>query len=204
MKAIIGTKIGMTQLFDEHGKAIPVTLIHSEPNVVTQVKRVEKDGYQAVQLGAGARRNLAKPEAGHLKRAGITSVRTLREIRVDSGDINLKEGERVDLTTFQEGDFVQVTSISKGKGFAGVIKRHGFHRSPETHGADHQRQPGAIGSQRPQRVLKGKSLPGKMGSKTVTVKNLRVEKVDPDRQLLALRGAVPGPNKGTILIQGVV
>ncbi len=207
MKAMIGTKIGMTQLFDEHGNAIPVTLIHAAPNTVTQIRTIEKDGYQAVQVGAGETRNKSKPQAGHLKKSGLTSARAIGEIRLteqpqQNGEADLHIGGKIDLSVFQPGDLVQVTGISKGKGFSGVIKRHGFRRAPETHGADHQRQPGSIGAQRPQRVIRGKKLPGRMGSETQTIKNLKVVKVDIERQLLALRGAVPGPNHSFVLVRG--
>lgn len=208
MKAIIGIKIGMTQLFDEHGKDIPVTLIHAVPNTVTQVRTTEKDGYAAVQLGVGETRNISKPEVGHLKKSGLTSTRFLKEIRLpdrprENGEADLRVGGKIELSVFQPGDMVQVTGVTKGKGFSGVIKRHGFHRAPETHGADHQRQPGSIGAQQPQRVIKGKKLPGRMGGDTRTVKNLEVVKVDAERQLLALRGAVPGPNHSFIVIRGL-
>lgn len=202
MKAVIGTKIGMTQIFDSRGKPIPVTMIAVEPNVVTQIKTFEKDGYRAVQVAAGAKRHISRPLAGHLKKSGLSTAKTLREFRLKGGEINLKEGDRIQVSAFQEGDLVEVTAISKGKGFAGVIKRHGFRRAPESHGADHQRQPGSIGSQRPQRVLKGKRMPGRLGGETVTVKNLAVVKVDPEGRLLAVQGAVPGPNKGTVIIRG--
>ena len=203
MKAILGTKIGMTQLFGPDGKAVPVTLIAAEPNVVTQVKTRETDGYTAVQLAAGKRRRVTKPVAGHLSKAGLETARFVREFRLDDGEVGLKVGDRVDLSAFQEGDLVQVTGVSKGKGFAGVVKRHGFGRAPETHGADHQRQPGSIGSQRPQRVLKGKRLPGRLGGETRTVKNLMVMSVDRERNLLAVKGAVPGPAKGLVIVRGV-
>jgi large subunit ribosomal protein L3 len=202
MKAIIGTKIGMTQIFDEHGKAIPVTLIHAVPNTVTQIKFVEKDGYKSVQFAAGTSRKMTKPLIGHLKKGGIESARKLKEFRLADENSDLAIGNKIEVSVFQAGDRVQVTGISKGKGFAGVIKRHGFHRSPESHGADHQRQPGAIGSQRPQRVVKGKKMPGRMGQETVTVKNLTVIKVDPEHHLLAVRGAVPGPNKSFVYVKG--
>jgi len=204
MKAILGTKIGMTQLFGPDGKAIPVTLIYAEPNVVTQVKSTEKDGYRAVQVGVGAKRAISKPLTGHLKKAGLASARFLGEFRLEDGEVDWQPGAKIDLSVFQEGDRVQVTGVSKGKGFAGVIKRHGFHGSPATHGTDHQRQPGSIGPQRPQRVIKGKKLPGRLGGATRTVKNLKIIKVDPERQLLAIRGAVPGPNKSLVIIRGQV
>ena len=209
MKAILGTKIGMTQLFGPDGKAIPVTLIYAEPNVVTQVKSTEKDGYRAVQVGVGTKRVISKPLTGHLKKAGLASAHFLREFRLtgqglEDGEVDAQPGAKIDLSAFQEGDRVQVTGVSKGKGFAGVIKRHGFHGSPATHGTDHQRQPGSIGPQRPQRVIKGKKLPGRLGGATRTVKNLKIIKVDPERQLLAIRGAVPGPNKSLVIIRGQV
>ena len=204
MKAILGTKIGMTQIFGPDGKAIPVTLIYAEPNVVTQVKRLEKDGYRAVQVGVGTKRKVTKSLAGHLKKANVTSVRLLKEFRLEDGEVDLQPGAPIELSAFQEGDRVQVTGVSKGKGFAGVIKRHGFHGSPATHGTDHQRQPGSIGPQRPQRVIKGKKLPGRLGGETQTVKNLIVIKVDPERRLLAIRGAVPGPNKSLVIVRGLV
>lgn len=203
MKAVIGTKIGMTQIFDEHGHPTPVTLIAVEPNTTTQVKTLERDGYRAVQVATGLKRRVTKSIVGHLKKAGLETAKKLTEFRLGEKDADLKEGDRLDSSVFQEGDLVEVTGISKGKGFAGVIKRHGFRRAPETHGADHQRQPGSIGAQRPQRVIKGKRMPGRLGGERRTIKNLRVVKVDSAQKIMAISGAVPGPNHSFVMIREV-
>lgn len=200
MKALLGTKIGMTQIISEDGKAIPVTLIQAGPLTVTQVKTVETDGYNAVQVGFGEGKNLSKAVAGHLKAADVTP-KHIREFRVEDVDENLTVGNTIDVTTFELGDVVDATGISKGKGFAGNIKRHNFERHRKTHGGKgNTRRPGSIGSMYPQKVFKGKRMAGRMGHEQVTVKNLVVSYIDADNNLIGLKGAVPGPKKGLISI----
>jgi large subunit ribosomal protein L3 len=201
MKALIGTKLGMTQIFGSDGNVERVTLIEAGPCVVTQIKTLELDGYRAVQLGFGTAKHQPKPQQGHLKPSGANS-RTMREIRVDEiGD--LKTGTSIDASVFEVGDKVQVTGTSKGKGFAGTIKRHNFHRGPKTHGSHNYRQPGSIGSMYPEHVFKGMRMAGQMGAERVTVKNLKVVAVDAERNIIAISGAVPGPRKGGVLLRGL-
>ncbi len=200
MKALLGTKIGMTQIISEDGRAIPVTLIQAGPVTVTQVKTVETDGYNAVQVGFGEGKNLSKAVAGHLKAAEITP-KYLREFRVEDLSEDLKVGSTFDVTAFELGDVVDATGTSKGKGFAGNIKRHNFERHRKTHGGKgNTRRPGSIGSMYPQKVFKGKRMAGRMGHDQVTVKNLVVSYIDADNNLIGLKGAVPGPKKGLIVI----
>ena len=195
MKFILGKKIGMSQVFSEDRKVTPVTLIEAGPCVVTQVKTEEKDGYQAVQVGFGERKKINRPLMGHLKDLG--KFRYLREIRDVKED--MKIGDKIDAGVFKEGDKIKVVGISKGKGFQGVMKRHGFHGSPATHGHKHDhRAPGSIGSAFPEHVLKGKKMAGRMGGDRVTVKGLKVVKVDKENNLLAVKGAVPG-KRGALL-----
>ena len=206
-KAIIGKKVGMTQIFDESGKVIPVTVVEAGPCVVTQKKTVETDGYVAVQLGFGdvAEKKLSKPEAGHLKKAGEAVKKYLKEFRFDDmSSYNLGDVLKADV--FAEGDSVDITGISKGKGYAGTIKRFGAHRSPMSHGAGpmHRHQ-GSMGScSDPSRVFKGKIMPGHMGAEQVTVQNLDVVKVDPEMNMIAVRGAVPGPKGGIVFLKNTV
>ncbi len=179
----------MSQIFSEDRKVAPVTLIEAGPCVITQIKTEEKDGYQAVQVGFGEKKKINKPLMGHLKDLG--KFRYLREVRDVKEDI--KVGDKIDAAVFEEGDKVKVIGISKGKGFQGVMKRHGFHGSPATHGHKHDhRAPGSIGSAFPEHVLKGKKMAGRMGSDQVTVKGLKVIKIDKENNLLAVKGAVPG------------
>ncbi len=200
MKALLGTKIGMTQIISEDGRAVPVTLIQAGPVTVTQVKTVETDGYNAVQVGFGEGKNLSKAVAGHLKAAEITP-KYLREFRVEDLSEDLKVGSTFDVTAFELGDVVDATGTSKGKGFAGNIKRHNFERHRKTHGGKgNTRRPGSIGSMYPQKVFKGKRMAGRMGHDQVTVKNLVVSYIDADNNLIGLKGAVPGPKKGLIVI----
>ena len=203
MKALLGTKIGMTQIISEDGKAIPVTLIQAGPVTVTQVKSVETDGYNAVQVGFDEGKNLSKAVAGHLKAANVTP-KYIREFRVDDmSKEDLTVGATIDVTAFQIGDVVDATGISKGKGFAGNIKRHNFERHRKSHGGKgNTRRPGSIGSMYPQKVFKGKRMAGRMGNEQVTVKNLVVSYIDADSNLIGLKGAVPGPKKGLIVIGG--
>ena len=202
MKALLGTKIGMTQIISESGVAIPVTLIQAGPVTVTQVKTVDTDGYTAVQVAYGEGKNLSKAVAGHVKSSG-TTPKHIREIRVTDLPEGLSVGSTFDVTTFALGDIVDATGTSKGKGFAGTVKRHNFNTSKATHGGNgNVRKPGSIGSMYPQKVFKGKRMAGRMGHDQVTVKNLVVAYVDPINNLIGLRGAVPGPKKGLIVIGG--
>ena len=202
MKALLGTKIGMTQLISEDGRAVPVTLIKAGPVTVTQVKTVETDGYNAVQVGFDEGKNLSKAVAGHLKAADITP-KFIREFRVEDTSEELTVGTTIDVTAFQLGDVVDATGVSKGKGFAGTIKRHNFERHKKSHGGKgNTRKPGSIGSMYPQKVFKGKRMAGRMGNEQVTVKNLVVSYIDLENNLIGLKGAVPGPKKGLIVIGG--
>ncbi len=201
MKALLGTKIGMTQIISETGVAVPVTLIQAGPVTVTQVKSVETDGYNAVQVAYGEGKNLSKAVAGHVKSAKVTP-KHIREFRVDELP-DVKVGDVIDVTTFELGEHVNATGTSKGKGFAGTVKRHNFNTSSKTHGGKGDvRKPGSIGSMYPQKVLKGMRMAGRMGSDRVTVKNLEVAYVDAATNLIGLKGAVPGPKKGLIIIGG--
>jgi large subunit ribosomal protein L3 len=203
MKGIIGIKVGMTQVFDETGAAIPVTVIEAGPCYVTQVKRADRDGYDAVQLGFESceQRKLNLPERGHLRRVD-RNLRVLREFRTSDPD-EYSVGDVIQADVFGKGQRVDVVGTSKGRGFAGVIKRYGFHRQPKTHGmTDRVRAPGAIGACTwPGRVWKGKKMPGHMGNARKTVQNLLVVDADPERNLLLIRGGVPGPNGGLVLVQ---
>ena len=202
MKALLGTKIGMTQIISEDGRAVPVTLIQAGPVTVTQVKTVDTDGYNAVQVGFDEGKNLSKAVAGHLKAADVTP-KYIREFRVEDPTEELTVGSTIDVTAFELGDVVDATGISKGKGFAGNIKRHNFERHRKTHGGKgNTRKPGSIGSMYPQKVFKGKRMAGRMGHEQVTVKNLVVSYIDAENNLIGLKGAVPGPKKGLIVIGG--
>lgn len=202
MKMILGTKIGMTQIISESGVLTPVTLIQATPVTVTQVKTVETDGYNAVQVGYGQGKNLSNAVAGHVKKAGVEglSPKGLREVRVDATEES-KLGDTLSVDVFAIGDSVNVTGTSKGKGFAGNVKRHNFNTSKKTHGGNgNVRKPGSIGSMYPQKVFKGKRMAGRMGAERVTVKNLIVAYIDTESNLIGLKGAVPGPKKGTVQI----
>jgi large subunit ribosomal protein L3 len=202
MKALLGTKIGMTQIISEDGKAIPVTLIQAGPVTVTQVKTVDTDGYTAVQVGFGEGKNLSKAVAGHVK-ASTATPKHIREFRVEDLPEELAIGNTLDVTAFQIGDLVNATGTSKGKGFAGTVKRHNFATSKSTHGGNgNVRKVGSIGSMYPQKVFKGKRMAGRMGHDRVTVKNLVVSYVDIENNLIGLRGAVPGPKRGLVIIGG--
>lgn len=200
MKALLGTKIGMTQIISEDGRAVPVTLIQAGPVTVTQVKTVDSDGYNAVQVAYGEGKNLSKAVAGHTKSAKV-SPKYIREFRIES--TGLQVGDQIDVSAFTLGDIVDATGTSKGKGFAGTVKRHNFNTSKSTHGGNgNVRKPGSIGSMYPQKVFKGKRMAGRMGHERVTVKNLEVAYVDPTNNLIGLKGAVPGPRKGLVVIGG--
>jgi len=204
IKGLIGRKVGMTQIFDDTGAALPVTIIEAGPCFITQIRTHQKDGYNAVQLGLEetSQRRLTGGQLGHLKRTNAPPLKHLREFRVRNlGD--LEEGERVTVQVFQVGDRVDVVGTSKGRGFAGAIKRHGFHRGPKTHGqSDRERAPGSHGAgSTPGRVFKGVKGPGHMGSVRVSSQNLRVDLVDPERNLLGVRGSVPGPKGGLVMVK---
>ena len=199
-KGLIGRKVGMTQIFDEEGKVIPVTAIEVGPCTVTQIKTVEQDGYTAVQLGFGdvKERKLNKPELGHLSKNKLAPKKYLREFRLDSVE-GMKVGDELKADVFAVGDKVDVQGTSKGKGFQGVIKRHGQSRGPMGHGSMYHRRPGSMGpTSTPGRVFPGKNLPGHMGVETVTIQNLEVVKVDLDKNVILVKGSVPGA-KGAIL-----
>lgn len=209
MKFILGKKIGMSQVFDEKGKVIPVTVIEAGPCMVTEIKNLERDGYEAVQVGYGHKKKLTKPLKGHLKKIKSQNpkfknkdlnFRYFREFRNDN--LNIKDynlGDEIDVSVFEVGNKVKVSGISKGKGFQGVVKRYGFKGAPASHGTKHNlRAPGSIGSAFPEHVFKGKKMAGRMGNKRVTVKGLEVVSVDKEKKLLAVKGAVPG-RRGTLL-----
>ena len=199
-KAIIGKKIGMTQIFDETGKVIPVTAIEAGPCVIAQIKTVETDGYDAIQLGFGdvKESKINKPKKGHFSKANVTPKKHLREFRLDSLE-GLKVGDELKADVFSVGDSVDIQGTSKGKGFQGVIKRHGQSRGPMGHGSMYHRRPGSMGpTSTPGRVFKGKKLPGHMGRQTVTIQNLDVVAVDLDKNVILVKGSVPGV-KGAIL-----
>jgi large subunit ribosomal protein L3 len=205
MKGILGRKVGMTEKFTVDGKVIPVTVIEVEPNVITQIKTVENDGYNAVQLGVVDKKekNATKSEIGHAKKAGVAPKRFLKEIRVE--DVTQYElGSTIKADTFEIGEKVDVTGTSKGKGFAGVIKRHNQSRGPETHGSRYHRRPGSMGTMRPMRVLKGKKLAGHMGSETVTIQNLEIIDVNVVDNYILVSGNVPGAKNSLVLIKSTV
>lgn len=205
MKGILGRKIGMTQVFTESGKLIPVTVIEVEKNVVTQIKTKENDGYEAIQLGFGnTREKLAtKASAGHTAKAKTTPKRFFKEIKgVDINSYSL--GQEISADIFEAGEIVDVTGTTKGKGFQGVIKRHGQSRGPMGHGSHYHRRPGSMGTMRPMRVFKGKKLPGHMGTLTVTIQNLKIVAVDTENNVILVSGNVPGPKKSLVLIKSAI
>ena len=202
MKALITRKLGMTSILDEKGAATAVTLLSASPNVVTQLKTDETDGYGAVQLGFENSKRPAKAQAGHFKPSKTTPKLT-REFRITGEeDTVLAVGDHLAADSFSVGDIVKVTGVSKGKGFAGTIKRHNFKLGRKTHGGRSYRRPGSIGSMYPQRIFPGKKMAGQMGHEQVTTKNLRVAIIDTDLQVIGVAGAVPGPKKGLVLIKG--
>ncbi len=207
-KAILGRKLGMTQIFTEEGKVVPVTVVESGKNIVIQNKTVETDGYNAVQLGFGEvkERKVTKPLKGHFEKAGVQPVKFIREMRLMAPS-EYKVGDVIGVDVFAAGELVDVTGTSKGKGFAGTVKRHHFARGPMGHGSKSHREPGSTGamiSGHGGRVLKGKKLPGHMGHERVTVQCLTVVKVDTDRNLLLIKGAIPGPKKSFLVIRNTV
>lgn len=205
MKGILGRKIGMTQVFTKSGKLIPVTVVEVEPNVITQIKTKENDGYEAIQLGFDTKREklATKASVGITNKANTTPKRFFREIRgVDVSEYSLGQEVKVDI--FTEGEMVDVTGTTKGKGFQGVIKRHGQSRGPMGHGSHYHRGPGSMGTMRPMRVFKGKKLPGHMGTLTVTIQNLEIVMVDVENNCILVKGNVPGPKKGLVVIKTAV
>jgi large subunit ribosomal protein L3 len=204
-KGILGRKIGMTQVFAENGELIPVTVIAATPNVVLQKKTTETDGYNAIQLGFDDKREKLtnKPEQGHTAKASTTPKRFIREIR-DADVDGLEVGQEVKVEVFTAGEIVDVTGISKGKGFQGVIKRHGQSRGPMSHGSRYHRRPGSMGPVAPNRVFKGKKLAGRMGGDQVTIQNLEIVQVDAERNLLLVKGNVPGAKKSLVVVRSAV
>jgi large subunit ribosomal protein L3 len=202
MKALITRKVGMTSTITEDGTVSAVTLLSASDNVVTQVKTVETDGYQAVQLGFEEAKNPAKPQSGHLKSVK-KNVKIMREIRVEDVNENeLKIGDTLSADLFSVGDVIDATGTSKGKGWAGTIKRHNFHRQRKTHGGKgNTRKVGSIGSMYPQKIFKGKKMPGQMGAEQVTVKNLKVALIDTELNVIGVYGAVPGPRKSLVILK---
>ena len=205
MKSLIGKKLGMSQIFTEDGHIVPVTVIHAGPCTVVQTKDVETDGYKAVQVGYEELKenHTNKPIKGHFEKAGIKPVKYLKEFRLEDGE-NLEVGAQITVDVFAAGDKVDISGITKGKGYAGPIKKHGFSRGPMAHGSRYHRGPGALGPLGPNRVMKGRKLAGHMGKDNVTVQNLEVVKVDTERNLLLVKGAVPGPRKGLVTIKNSV
>lgn len=207
-KAILGRKLGMTQIFTEEGQVVPVTVVESGNNVVVQNKTVENDGYNAIQIGFGAIKEskVNSPMKGHFAKAGVAPVKFVREMRLENAS-EYNVGDTISVDIFSAGELVDVTGTSKGKGFAGGIKRHNFARGPMGHGSKSHREPGSTGamiSGHGGRVLKGKKLPGHMGSERVTVQRLTVVRVDADRNLLLIKGAIPGPKKGLVVVKSTV
>ena len=215
MKALLGTKLGMTQLFDEAGNVMRVTVIAAGPCIVTQIKTKTTDGYNAIQLGYGNSKQQKRSLMGHLKSSN-SNAKFIREFRLKdtkAGDeaaaeivlneLGLTVGDSVDVKSFELGDSVQVTGTSKGKGFAGTIKRHNFARGPKSHGSRNYREPGSIGAGFPQHVFRGQKMAGRMGGDQVTVKNLKVMVIDAEQNLLAVSGAIPGPKRGLVMVKGL-
>ena len=203
MKGILGRKVGMTEVFTTDGKLIPVTVISVEPNVVTQIKTVEKDGYDAIQIGAFDKKVTNSPEEGHAKKANTSPKRFVKEIRgLDTNSYTL--GQVIEADVFQSGDTVDVTGTSKGKGFQGVIKRWNQSRGPETHGSTYHRRVGSLGTMRPMRVLKGKKLPGHMGNEQITIQNLVIVDVDLENKYILVSGNVPGAKNSFVFIREAI
>jgi large subunit ribosomal protein L3 len=196
---LIGRKVGMTQVFQDDGTMIPVSVVAIQPNTVTRLRTPERDGYTAIQLGVEPSKKLTKPEAGQLK--DLPKVAVIREFRVEDAS-GYEVGQTLDVSFFAAGDVIDVTGTSKGKGFAGTVKRHNFRRGPKTHGSDHHREPGSIGpGTTPGRVYRGSRMAGHMGHERVTVKKLQVVRTDPERNLLLVRGSVPGAPNALVLVK---
>lgn len=205
LKAILGTKVGMTQIFDEVGKAVPVTVVAAGPCVVVQKKTIENDGYNAIQVGFGdiKEQKVTKPEKGHFTKNQVKPLRFLKEFRVEDPEA-FQIGQEIKADVFASGDWVDVTGVSKGKGFAGGIKRHGMHRGPMKHGSKYHRRPGSGGAKGPARIFPGRKMPGRLGGTRVTVQKLLVVKVDSERNMLLVRGAIPGPKRTLVTIKSSV
>ena len=202
VKTLLGTKLGMTQILSDDGRSVPVTIIQAGPVTVTQVKTVETDGYNAVQVSFGEGKNLSNAVAGHVKPAKV-NPKYIREFRVAELPSDVKVGDQFNVSEFAVGETVHATGTSKGKGFAGTIKRHNFMRHRKTHGGKgNTRKPGSIGSMYPQKVFKGKRMAGQMGAERVTVRNLTIAYVDPQTNVIGVKGAVPGPRKGLVMLGG--
>jgi large subunit ribosomal protein L3 len=204
-KGILGRKLGMTQVFTKSGKLIPVTVVEVEPNIVTQIKTKETDGYEAIQLGFDTKREkiATKASIGHTNKAKTTPKRFLREIK-DADVANYEIGQEIKADIFEIGEIVDVTGVTKGKGFQGVIKRHGQSRGPMGHGSHYHRGPGSMGTMRPMRVFKGKKLPGHMGTLTVTIQNLEIVAVDLENNIVLVKGNIPGANKSLVIIRSSI
>lgn len=202
-KMLIGRKLAMSQIFTEDGRLIPVTVIEAGPCVVSQVKTAETDGYEAVQIGYGALKHGTKPQIGHFVKTGVTPLRYLREMRVESA-AEYQPGQELKADIFAAGEKIDVEGTSKGKGFAGTIKRWNFTRGPMSHGSKNHRRPASAGAKGPARTFKGKHSPGHMGGERVTVQNLEIVRVDADKNLILVKGAVPGPKKGLVYVKSAV
>jgi large subunit ribosomal protein L3 len=201
MKVLITRKIGMTSTISENGVLSPITLLSVFDNTVTQVKTIENDGYSAIQLGSETKKNTNKPQVNHFKSSKVTP-KIVKEFRLDDQSEVLNVGDVISFDNFEVGDMVNVTGTSKGKGFAGTIKRHNFHRGRKTHGGRSYRRPGSIGSMFPQKIFKGKKMAGRMGHDQVTIKNLKVSIIDKDLGVIGISGAVPGPRKSVVILKG--
>lgn len=202
-KMLIGRKLGMSQIFTEDGKLIPVTVIEAGPCFVSQVKTAATDGYEAVQIGYGVARNANKPQAGHFAKYGVDTLRYVREMRVADAS-EYQPGTELKVDLFAQGEKVDIEGTSKGKGFAGTIKRWGFHRGPMGHGSKNHRRPASTGAKGPARVFKGKKAPGQMGGERVTVQNLEIVRVDAEQNMIIVKGAVPGPKKGLVYVKSAI
>ena len=205
-KAIIGTKLGMSQIFTPEGKVIPVTIVLAEPNTVVQVKNNEIDGYEAVKIGYGAvkEKNVNKPNQGQFKKAKVTPNRIMKEFRFDNSK-DYKMGDKILCTTFKEGDIVDVTGMTKGRGFTGTVQRWNTHIGPKSHGSGYHRGVGSMGSTAsPGRVFKNKKMPGQYGNEQVTIQNLAIVRVDAERNLIFVKGGIPGPKKGLLIVKEAV
>ncbi|NLK00823.1 MAG: 50S ribosomal protein L3 [Clostridia bacterium] len=204
-KGLLGTKVGMTQIFNDNGEVIPVTVVKAGPCKVLQKRTLELDGYNAIQVGfcEVKKHRVNKPKMGLFEKAGTAPYKHIREFPVDNPD-DYEIGQEIKVDLFSEGDMIDVVGISKGKGFAGAIKRHGFSRGPASHGSRHHRRTGALGAKGPGRVFKGHKMPGHMGVEKVTVQNLEIVKTDMDKDLLLIKGSVPGPRKGLVTIKKAV
>jgi large subunit ribosomal protein L3 len=201
MKQLITRKIGMTNTINEDGSIEPITLLFVPQQKVSQIKNLDKDGYSAIQVTAEPTKKVSKPQTGHLKKIKF-SGKTSRELRLEDNQTDLQLGDDLSVNLFDVDELVNVQSISKGKGFAGTIKRHNFHRGRKTHGGRSYRRPGSIGSMFPQKIFKGKKMAGRMGHDAVTIKNLAIKIVDPELSVIGVKGAVPGPKKSLVLIKG--